>query len=86
MEKVFCRIRILKKGKEKKEKRFQLLDDDCVSLVPTWKSEKRRKVSTVVDPGGVACARHPQVLVDGGGGDHAAVRGGFFPILILKRY
>lgn len=53
------------------------------SVLLTWESKKGRKIPTVIDSRWVAGTRHPKVLVDCGGGDDAAVRGRFLPVLIL---
>ena len=35
-----------------------------------------------MDPGSVGGTRHPQVLIDGGGGDNTAVDGRSFPVTV----
>lgn len=48
----------------------------------TIQSEQRREFPAIVHPGRIRRARHPQVFVDGGGGDDVAVHGGRPPVTV----
>lgn len=49
-------------------------------LEPTTQSQQWWVFPAIVHAGGVRRARHPEVFVDGGGGDDTPVHGGGFPV------
>lgn len=53
-----------------------------IFLERTIQSQQRREFPAVVHSGGVRGARHPEVFIDGGGGDDSAVDGGHLPVTV----
>lgn len=53
-----------------------------VHILRTTQSQEWRKLPAVMNPGGIRGTRHPKVLVDGGGGDDAAIHRGGPPVTV----
>ena len=49
---------------------------------PTTQSEERRELPAVMNPRRIRRTRHPQVFIDGGGGDDVPVDGGRPPVTV----
>lgn len=56
--------------------------DGSISFQRTAQRQQRREFPTVVYAGGIRGTRHPEVFVDGGGGDDAPVHGGSPPVAV----